>query len=232
MVKRSGESFSTPPRACPQPLGDRRLETPYICSVTFRQSRWGHLWATCFHSSLQASLFEVRRAHSPLGQNRRSSARPQAHAAIENVPRFQPVVIQSYFAVGAGLRGSQDLVSGGLAVESAERGEGSTTASSGRPSYPPRSIMPRARISASSFPPNTRTARSRLTAILRWRGRSRPIRISKSIPVRQCDAASHARRAHRVSVPANPLGLHRPLAVGDRFRRRHLSDLRQTGASR
>ena len=54
MVKRSGESFSTPPRACrPQPLGDRRPETPYICSVTFRQSRWGHLWATCFRSSLQ-----------------------------------------------------------------------------------------------------------------------------------------------------------------------------------
>jgi hypothetical protein len=33
-------------------------------------------------------------------------------------------------------------------------------------------------------------------------------------------------------IPANPLGLHRPLAMGDRFRRRHLSDLRQAGASR
>ena len=40
----------------------------------------------------------------------------------------------------------------------------------------PRSIMPKARMSASSFLPNTRTARSRPTAISRWRGRSRPIR--------------------------------------------------------
>ena len=37
-------------------------------------------------------------------------------------------------------------------------------------------LCPRARMSASSFPPNTRTARSRPTAISPWRGRSRPIR--------------------------------------------------------
>jgi hypothetical protein len=39
------------------PLGSRRLETPCICSATFRQSRWGHLWATGFRSSLRRPSF-------------------------------------------------------------------------------------------------------------------------------------------------------------------------------
>ena len=53
----------------------------------------------------------------------------------------------------------------------------STTANSAPPMCSPHSTMPKARMSVSSSPPNTRAARSRLTAILRWRGRSRPIRF-------------------------------------------------------
>ena len=97
----------------------------------------------------------------------------------------------------------------------------SMTDSSDRRSCSPRSTTREARIWGSNFPPNTRTARSRLTAILPWRGRSRPIR-SRTNSCLTTRRRSRSRWPHRVSVPANPLGLHRPLAMGDRLGRRPL----------
>ncbi len=117
IVKRSGESFSTPPRAARS-----RLATADLKRLTSARSPLGNPAGVTFGQRVSAHrcsvpLFCSRRAHSPLGQNRRSIGTTSSTRSHRELPPLPTICIQPYFAVGAGLRGRQDLVGGGKRQE-------------------------------------------------------------------------------------------------------------------
>jgi hypothetical protein len=112
MVKRSGESFSTPHRAARS-----RLATADLKRFASVRSPLGNPAGVTFGQRVSAHrcgvpLFEVGGPTAPWAKTAGQSARPQAHAAIENVPGSQPFVFNRILPWAA-LRGSQDLVVGG-----------------------------------------------------------------------------------------------------------------------
>jgi hypothetical protein len=113
MVKRSGESFSTPPRAARSRLATADLKRLTSARSNFRQRRWGHLWATCFRSSLQRPSFLKSSGPQPPGPKPPVNRHDLKHTQPSRTPPLPTICIQSYFARGASPRGSQDLVGGG-----------------------------------------------------------------------------------------------------------------------
>ena len=113
MVKRSQESFSTPPRAV-----SSRLATADLKRLTSARSPLGNPAGVTFGQRVSAHrcsvpLFEVVGTTAPLGQNRRAVGTTSSTRGHRELPPLPTICIQSYFAMGAALRGSRDLVGGG-----------------------------------------------------------------------------------------------------------------------
>jgi hypothetical protein len=116
MVKRSGESFSTPHRAARSPADLKRF-----ASV---RSPLGNPAGVTFGRRVSAPrcsvpIFRSRRAHVPWAKTAGRSARPQAPSSHRELPRSQPFVFNRILP-WADLRGSQDLVVGGKRREGGE----------------------------------------------------------------------------------------------------------------